>query len=309
MKSVSIVIPTLNAGRWIEPLLAKLAEQKPLPPDEIILVDSGSVDHTLPVAARMPGVKVVPVESFTHGGARNLGIRAAQGEIVVLMTQDAIPSDENWLHALIAPLEDPQVAGVYSRQVPRPDASPMERFFLLDRFPGGAREVRTHSGVEPPVYPETFFSNVSSAARRDVWMRFPFDEHLLMSEDQQFAAAVLMAGMKIAYEPQSVVVHSHRYSPFQTFQRYFDSVAAFRQLSTSHSVGASASLGGKTFWKELGFVSRNFPGWIPVYVVHLAAKILGVIAGHGAEKIPVAWAARFSMQPRWWMSRALTIRK
>jgi len=252
------------------------------------------------IAASSSGVKVVEVKTFTHGGARNLGIRHATGEVVVLMTQDAVPADEHWLSRLIAPLRDPEVAGVYSRQVPRPDASPMEQFFLADRFPAGDQVVRRHQGTRPPVYPETFFSNVSSAARRETWTRFPFDESLLMSEDQQFTRDVLLAGMAIVYEPHSVVIHSHTYTLMQTFRRYFDSVVAFRQLSESHGAGKSARLGGSKLAAEVRYIAKQHPASLPYFVVYMAFKSAGVLAGHLAPYLPRAWCAKMSLHSGWW---------
>lgn len=298
--SVSIVIPTLNAARWLPALFDQLREQTPVKPMEILLVDSGSTDATRSLAEAEPLARVISIEHFTHGGARNLGIREARGDIVVLMTQDATPRDVHWLAPLIYALNEPGVAAVYSRQVPREDASAMERFFLSDRFPAGELALRTHQGSEPPVYPETFFSNVSAAARRATWQQFPFDETLLMSEDQQFTRDALMAGRAIAYQPASVVVHSHRYTLWQTFKRYFDSVIAFRQLNVGHDTGSSARLGGLTFLNEVRYLFLRYPWWLPYYVLYQGFKAAGVLAAHAAPHLPRSWCARCSLNPGWW---------
>jgi rhamnosyltransferase len=297
---VSVVIPVLNAARWLPGLFKSLANQQPRPPDEIIIIDSGSTDDTLTLAEAHPAVMVIKITNFTHGGSRNTGIKAATGDVVVLMTQDAEPADEHWLARLNAPLDDPTVAGVYSRQIPRPDASPMEQFFLLDRFPPGDRVTRTHRGPQPPVYPQTFFSNVSSAARRETWLKFPFDETLLMSEDQQFARDVLMAGLAIVYEPASLVLHSHAYGVRETFKRYFDSVVAFRQMSDRHSFAASAGLGVGKWFQELRYIARNSPKTLPLFILHQAAKSAGTLTAHAAGRLPRSLCTRLSMQPHWW---------
>lgn len=301
MPSVSVVIPTFNARRWLPGLFAALKRQTPDAPAEIILVDSGSCDGTVEFARQQDGVRVIPIQRFSHGGARNLGIRSSAGEVVVLMTQDAEPADEHWLARLLAPLADTSVAGAYSRQVPRSDASPMERFFLMDRFPDGDLPVRrSHEGSGTPVYPATFFSNVSSAARKETWLRFPFDERLLMSEDQQFARDVLLAGLALVYVPASVVRHSHAYNLRQTFSRYFDSVMAFRQLSGGHTVSRSTQLAGRTAGRELAYLVREAPAHIPYYVLHMLFKGAGVLAGHAAGLLPRRLCARWSMNPAWW---------
>lgn len=298
--SVSVVIPTLNAGRWLPDLLDALAVQEPQPPTEIVLVDSGSTDDTANIAATADRVQWLPIDRFTHGGARNTGIRAAGGDIVVLMTQDAIPANPKWLQALLAPLDDAEVGAVYSRQVPRSHVSAVEEAFLFDRFPDGDRIVRRHDGEGIPVYPLTFFSNVSAAARRSTWLEFPFDETLIMSEDQQFARDILLAGLAIVYEPASIVLHSHEYGLIDTFKRYFDSVVAFRQLSRRHKAAASAQLGHSTVGREMAYVARNRPLSLPHYLMHTMAKAMGVAAAHAADRMPPSWCARCSMQPTWW---------
>lgn len=303
MNSVAVVIPTLNAERWLPALFGALAMQQPRPPEEIILVDSGSTDDTVSLALAHPGVRLINIETFTHGGSRNTGIRAARSDIVVLMTQDAAPADADWLARLIAPLDEPAVAGVYSRQIPRPDASPMEQFFLMDRFPPGERVIRRHRGSGPPVYPQTFFSNVSSAARRETWLKFPFDETLLMSEDQQFARDTLIAGLSIVYEPCSLVVHSHNYTLTQTFKRYFDSVVAFQQVTPGHTLGNSIRLGEGKVYEECFFVACHYPVWLPYFFCQQAMKAAGAVAGQCADRMTNAWCTKCSLHPGWWQIR------
>lgn len=300
-RSVSVVIPTWNAAVWLIALLDRLAGQRPDPPQEVILVDSGSRDGTRELAAGRPGVRLLTVERFTHGGARNLGIRAATGERIALLTQDALPADEHWLARLLEPLDDPEAAGVYARQIPRADANPLERFFLADRFPDlPAPAVRRHAGREPPVYPETFFSNVSSALRKSDALACPFDERLLMGEDQQYARDVLMAGRTLVYQPAARVWHSHAYSPGQTVKRYFDSAIAFRQLSARHGMSASAALGRATLGREARTIRREAPGWMPRYALYTLARAAGVLAAHAEPVLPRGVCARLSLQPGWW---------
>ena len=300
LDDISIVIPTLNAGQWLQPLLDALRAQEPNCPSEMILVDSGSSDDTLAIARAHDWVRVVPIDRFSHGGARNRGIREARGDVVVLMTQDAIPANPYWLEKLVEPLKQPEVGAVYSRQVPRSRVSAVEEAFLFDRFPDGPQVVRRPDGEGIPVYPTTFFSNVSAAARRATWLDFPFDETLIMSEDQQFARDILLAGLAIVYEPASMVLHSHSYGLCETFRRYFDSVVAFRQLSRRHRAAASAQLGQSTLGREMIYVARHRPLSLPHYLMHTMAKALGVAIAHGSDRMPLSWCARCSMQPGWW---------
>ena len=184
---VSVVIPVLNAGPYLKALLKALLAQRPEPPGEIILVDSNSADNTRDIAAAFPSVRVLPISDFSHGRARNMGAREAKGDIIALMTQDALPRDSIWLSALLEPFADPAVGAAYSRQTPRPDAPLTEIFFLGYHFPDGPAIRREKKGAEQLSFQTVFFSNVSAAIRRGLLLRFPFDENLIMSEDQQLA--------------------------------------------------------------------------------------------------------------------------
>src|SRR5438046_288120 len=129
---VSILIPTLNAGPRFEEVLGKIRAQEGDFERELIVVDSGSTDGTVELAHRY-GAMVHQIErhEFNHGATRNLGVSLARGEYVVLTVQDAVPQDGRWLAAMVEELEgDERVAGVYSRQVPHPEASAFTRVLV-----------------------------------------------------------------------------------------------------------------------------------------------------------------------------------
>ena len=112
--TVSVVIPTLNAEGYLPDLLEAVRQQVPCPPDEIIVIDSESRDRTREIARSFPNTQVEVITNFTHGRARNLGVRLSKGEYVVLMSQDAVPRDEHWLHNLLQPFSDAAVAATIS---------------------------------------------------------------------------------------------------------------------------------------------------------------------------------------------------
>ena len=86
-----------------------------------MIVDSGSKDGTVEYASGFGGcVRAIRIERFSHGRARNLGVRNTHGDFVVFVSQDAVPRDNAWLAELLEPFRDPEVAAAFSRQVPRP---------------------------------------------------------------------------------------------------------------------------------------------------------------------------------------------
>src|SRR5918998_1290232 len=129
---VSVVILTLNAGPEFEETLEKLFTQEGDFEREVIVVDSGSHDGTVKLAQRYGAtVHQIPKSEFNHGATRNLGVSLCSGEYVALVVQDALPLDERWLAAMVEDLErDDQVAGVYGRQIPRPEAGILTRVLV-----------------------------------------------------------------------------------------------------------------------------------------------------------------------------------
>ncbi|HUR59795.1 MAG TPA: hypothetical protein VM029_18895, partial [Opitutaceae bacterium] len=68
---------------------------------------------------------------------------------------------------------------------------------------------------------EHFFSMVSSGLRKDVWSKRGFLESMQYSEDDEYTRWCRSEGYRIAYCPESVVMHSHNYTPRQAYKRSF----------------------------------------------------------------------------------------
>lgn len=95
---VSVIVPTLNAERWISRQLDSLLSQTV--EAEIIVIDSGSTDATGSIVrARADRVRLmeIPREDFDHGGTRDYALRQSAGDFVCFLTQDALPTDERCL--------------------------------------------------------------------------------------------------------------------------------------------------------------------------------------------------------------------
>lgn len=226
---VSVVIPTKNGGPLFERVLERLRGQLVEGEVETVIVDSGSSDQTLEVARRH-GARLfeIPPQDFNHGPTRNHGIEMARGEIVVLMTQDALPANPHLLGKLIEPFEDPRVAGVFARQLPRPDADPVTRRNLENWITGAATRQVRH--IEDPRaferlspmerYAFCVFDNVCSAVRKSVWREMPFPP-AVFGEDIEWGKRVLLAGWKIVFQPEAVVEHSHQRSVVYEYRRTY----------------------------------------------------------------------------------------
>jgi rhamnosyltransferase len=223
---VSVIIPTLNAGPHLGVLLERLRAQKPAPPDEIIVVDSGSRDQTREIAAQA-GARVIEWrEPYNHGLTRDAGIAASSGDVVVLTVQDACPASDDWLARLTAHFADDSVAGVSGLQVPPPDGPLELRIKAALDVRAGDAPIRVRLSDHPAYAQYTpaqrlelyRFDNVCAALRRSVWERIPFGA-CRYAEDLAWAKRALEAGHTVVHDPAACVIHAHRRSFCYEFRR------------------------------------------------------------------------------------------
>lgn len=216
----TVVIPVLNAGDALAPLLDRL-EGQTVPPEEIVVADSESDDGAARQAAADGRVRLISIrrKAFDHGGTRDLALRSCGTPAVVMMTQDAVPADSRCMEQLLKPMEDPAVAAVCARQAGRPDATPEEKAVRAFRYP---EENAVWSGKERQDRGIRAFllSDVCAAYRVSAYQAVGgFVHPLETNEDMLIAAAFLEAGYKLAYRGDAVVLHSHNYTLRQEYER------------------------------------------------------------------------------------------
>lgn len=96
---VSVVLPARNAAATIGAQLEAVVAQFSPVPFEVIVVDSASSDGTGRIAAQFPAVRVVRVEQPGANRARNVGVDAALGRVVLLCDADDVVH-AGWLAAM-----------------------------------------------------------------------------------------------------------------------------------------------------------------------------------------------------------------
>lgn len=301
-RRVSLVIPTLNGGPRFLELLEALASQEIEDGFEFLVIDSGSDDGT-PEAAAAAGARVERIDKseFGHGRTRNLGISRTSGEVVAMLTQDALPIGPDYLANLVRVFDNPRVDGAYARQFPRPDCDPLiaERLrqwsasndepelHLFIR--GDAERSRKLFDALPPIerYTCCTFDDVASAIRRSTWERIPLPERPF-GEDVAWAREVLLAGGAIAFEPSACVEHSHPIRMFAEFKRIYCDHSNLNELFDLLNVPTWKAVRAGWAWQR-GFYKKLLAGarlrpferlyWrlysIPYALLETAAQFLG----------------------------------
>jgi rhamnosyltransferase len=289
---LSIVILTKNGGPLFKEVLAGLFACEGILDTEVLIIDSGSSDSTLEYAIEYPHIRVhrIPPSEFGHGKTRNLGAQMTTGSIIVFLVQDATPATPDFLKRLTAPVAENGFAGAFGRQLPRPWTNKIEQIFLEHTYPD-RREVRACSDERDLGIKSIFFSNVCSAIRRDVWERIPFDESLIMSEDQLWAKQVLLAGHRILYEPAAMVFHSHNYGLKDIFKRNFDSGVSLVGIAHDTFFGM-ASYELRYLASSIRELARGGSlRWVPYLFAYEATRATAFAAGQRAHLLP-RWARR-----------------
>ncbi|HBH61097.1 MAG TPA: glycosyltransferase family 2 protein [Nitrospiraceae bacterium] len=299
--NISIIIPSLNAAGLLPPLFASLHNQN-LSASEIIIIDSSSDDDTVEIAKSL-GARVISIErkEFNHGRTRNLAASLAKGEVLVFLTQDALPYDKYFLEALISPLAQTDVIASYGRHMPKKDAIPPERFARLFNYTGQAL-IKGRDDI-PRLGIKTFmFTNVCSALKRKEFEHVGmFPENVIMDEDLVFAATAITKGYKIAYCPKAKVMHSHNYRLVQQFKRYFDIGVVLNQQRWIRNLSAAEGQGLKYLQEEVRYLFRNGEwSWIPYAVVQSSLKFAGYRLGLMQAMLPLKVKRRLSLHSSYW---------
>jgi glycosyltransferase involved in cell wall biosynthesis/SAM-dependent methyltransferase len=222
--SVSVLMPTYQAAAYLDRVLAALAKQRTNFRWDFTALDCGSTDGTLEIFARHSDDFPVPLrvlalgcETFDHGDTRNLLAASSSGDLLVYLTDDAIPVGDHWLAHVRAAFDSPAVVAAYCRNVPRADARPGARA-LTHHDPTystawreqNVPDLRALRGLDPDGLRALFnFCDTASALRRSAWQRHPYPRGV--GEDIRIVRPWIEAGYTVRYLSDAVVEHTHEW--------------------------------------------------------------------------------------------------
>ncbi len=242
---VSVIVCTHNGSRTLPFCLRGLQELE-YPNYEVIVVDDGSTDTSAEIAGTS-GFRVISTENHGLATARNIGLRAATGEIVAYLDDDASP-DAHWLHYLALGFQDGRYAGVGGPNLPPPDCGAIGA--CVADAPGGPTHVLI-SDREAEHIP-----GCNMAFRQEALADLGgFDPRFRVAgDDVDICWRLRAAGKKLGFSPAAFVWHQPRGSmrAYWRQQRGYGRAEALleHKWPEKYAVGRGARWSGRLYGRS-----------------------------------------------------------
>ena len=300
---VDVIIPTYHPGRGFSALLDRLMKQT-MPVHRIIVMNTEEAFWKKESEEKYPVLEVHHLKKtdFDHGRTRAQAAEISEADVMIFMTQDAMPADKELVKRLVCALtQDDKIAAAYARQLPNADCSFVERYTRSFNYPETS-VVKTKDDL--PVYGiKTFFcSNVCAAYRRDIYLEMGgFVKRAIFNEDMIYAGRLIQEGYGIAYAADAKVIHSHNYSCMQQFHRNFDLGVSQAEHPEIFEGVPSEGEGVKLVKKTISYLFRKGKIWlIPGVVLQSGCKYAGYLAGKKYRKLPRKMILWCTMNREYW---------
>ncbi len=303
-RTIDVIIPTYRSDDKLNQLLIMLYHQT-VKPNKVIILHTEEYpgqEQLLPEIADS-NVKVFPVrkEDFDHGGTRKFGVAQSEADIVMLMTQDAIPENEYLIEKLLEPYEDPLVTATYARQLPDEKTNFLERYIRSFNYPKTSR-VKSLEDFDKLGIKTFFCSDVCATYKKSIYQSLGgFVDKTIFNEDMILAAGMIRAGYRVAYAGEARVIHSHNYSYLQQFTRNFDLGVSHNQYLEVFYGTKSESEGLKMIKSAIQYLLKKKRYLlIPDLIISSGFKYLGYQLGLRYDLLPKKLVVNFSMNKSYW---------
>ncbi len=301
-RKVDIVIPTYRPAAGFREVLKKLLHQTLLP-EQILLINTEEELFDPLLTDQLERISVVHIRKseFDHGGTRHQAACMLHNELILFMTQDAVPADDDLIETLAAAFEDPQVCAAYARQLPDPDCSVIEQYTRSFNYPEESR-VKTAKDL-PALGVKTYFcSNVCAMYRRSAYEELGgFERHTIFNEDMIFAGKLIQAGKAVAYCAEARVIHSHNYTGRQQFHRNFDLGVSQAEHPEIFDGVRSENEGIAMVKQTAQYLLRmHHASLLPSLIWISGCKYLGYRLGKDYRRLPEGMVRACSLNKEYW---------
>ncbi|HVQ21248.1 MAG TPA: glycosyltransferase, partial [Terrimicrobiaceae bacterium] len=217
---VSVIVCSYNGAKTLERCLESLRRIE-YPDYEVILVDDGSKDDTEEIASRNRWITYLRQENSGLSMARNVGARAATGEVLAYTDSDCM-ADPQWLYFMVGTLLSGAYAGVGGPNVSPPAENWIQA--CVAAAPGGPNHVLLTDQIAEHI------PGCNMAFYKWAFERVGgFDpEYRKAGDDVDFCWRLQQDGQIIGFSPSAIVWHYRRFT-----------LAAFRRQQNGYGEAES----------------------------------------------------------------------
>lgn len=302
MKKIQVIIPIYKPDHKLIELLKKIKEQS-IEDIPLLIIDSGSNDEYKSEIKNMNClVKKIDVKTFNHGGTRQMGANMfPDKDIYIFLTQDAILANEKSIENIVKVFNNSNIGCAYGRQLPHKEANLFSSYARLFNYKDKSY-IYSIKDKEKYGMKTAFCSNSFAAYRRKALNEIGgFPINTILSEDMYVAAKMLLNKWSVAYCSDAIVYHSHDYTIWQEFKRYFDiGVFHSRESWIRDTFGGAEGEGKKYIISEFKYlIERNIMLIFPM-IIRDIMKFLGFRLGMKEGFINKHIKRKISMTKNFW---------
>lgn len=300
--TVEVIIPTYRPGEQLIELVRRL-EKQTCPPDSIHIMDTRSSVFPDNLSGESSKLRITRIEreAFNHGGTRALAADMSFADVLIYMTQDAMPANAGMIENLLKAFEKEKIGVAYARQLPAKNCNLTERYIRSFNYP--RKSMIKSSEDIPKLGIKTYFcSNVCAAYRKDIYDSLGgFEEKTIFNEDMILAGKIIQSGYRIAYVADAEVIHSHNYNCRQQFHRNFDLAVSQAEHPEIFEGIRSEDEGIKMVKSTLLYLIKSHRAWMIIpFLFQSTAKYMGYRMGRNFRKLPRWLIKRCTMSPYYW---------
>ena len=300
--TVDVLIPAYRPDQKFQMLLDRLAAQT-YPIRRIIVINTDRDQYPEENIREPEQMELFHIEKeeFDHGTTRGRAAMRSTADLMLFMTQDAVPADRHLVEHLVSAFEDPTVGAAYARQIPHKEHSSIEKFTRHFNYPPES-SVKRASDIGKLGIKTFFCSDACAMYRKSIYEELGgFLPDAIFNEDMLFASRLIYSGYAIAYCAEARVIHSHEYSGPEQFRRNFDNGVSqkmyFREFGNLPAYGE----GKRLVLSTAGYLIRKGEVLSCFRLAWLSAcKLSGFLLGKRYYLLPKPLVRKLTMNQGYW---------
>lgn len=277
--TIDLICPLYNAKKYIRDLQKSFEMQNGVNISNIRYIVTNTDDNIEEILKNMNCTyEKIEKQEFSHSLTREKETFKSKADIIVFVTQDVIIKDDKWLFNLIKDIELGNCEAAYSRQICLNNT--IEKYTRERNYPEKSFIV-SKKDLEKLGLRTFFFSDAAGAIKRDVFIKLNgYDgKRLPINEDMYFAYKLIMNDYRIKYCADSKVIHSHKFTWKQLYERYYDTGKFFKQNSYLDKFGTNGT--GANLAKYIlkrAIKDKNWKALLE-FVPNMSARFVGMKMG------------------------------